>query len=188
MAAEITLRPITADEYARMREVGILREDDRVELIAGEIRQMSPIGPLHAAIVRRLTTLLMQMLGDTTIVSVQSPVRLSDDSEPQPDIAVLKWRQDDYAHAHPTNSDVLLIIEVSDTTADYDRKEKMPRYAQAGIPEAWLIDISTQTIEQYTNPKSMRYGSVQILQPEDMLKSATVDAIVLSVESVFGLS
>jgi len=187
MAAEITLRPISVSEYARMREVGILREDDRVELIAGEIRQMSPIGPYHAAIVKKLNETLIRLLGESVLVSIQDPIVLDDLSEPQPDVAVLKRREDYYVGAIPTAEDVLLVIEVSDTTADYDRKEKMPRYASAGIPEMWLIDLSTQVIEQYTNPRQSRYQSIQIFESGDVLESKSLSNFELPVDRVFGL-
>jgi Uma2 family endonuclease len=187
MAVQITLRPISVSEYARMREAGILREDDRIELIAGEIRQMSPMGPLHAAIVRRLTALLVQMLGESAIVSVQSPIQLNDFSEPQPDIAVLRPSTDNYAQAHPTADDVLIVIEVADTTVEYDRKEKIPRYANASISEAWLVDISSQTIEQYTQPRQERYQNLRVLELGDMLTAQEIKGLQVSGEQVFGV-
>lgn len=187
MAVQITLRPISVSEYARMREVGILREDDRVELIAGEIRNTSPIGPPHASIVRRLTELLVSLLGDTALVSVQNPVQLDDYSEPVPDVAVLRPRDDYYAKQHPKGPDVLIVIEVADTTVDYDRKEKIPRYANAGIPEAWLIDISSQLIEQYTLPGKSRYQNVRILEWGDTLAVQAIAGLQVTVEQVFGL-
>ncbi|MCS6848417.1 MAG: Uma2 family endonuclease [Anaerolineae bacterium] len=186
MAAHVTLRPISVSEYARMREAGILAEDDRVELIAGEIRQMSPIGPLHASVVRRLTKLLASLVGDTASVSVQNPIQLDDYSEPIPDIAILKSRDDEYASQHPKGQDTLIVIEVADTTADYDRKEKIPRYASAGIPEAWLVDIANQVIEQYTLPGRSRYQNVRILEWDDTLTAQALPGLQIKVEQVFG--
>lgn len=187
MAAHVTLRPISVNEYARMREAGILAEDDRVELIAGEIRQMSPIGPLHASIVRRLTKLLNDLVGAIASISVQNPIQLDDYSEPLPDIAILKLRADDYASQHPTGQDTLIVIEVADASADYDRKEKIPRYASAGIPEAWLIDVTNQVIEQYTLPGRSRYQNVRILEWDDALTSQAIPGLQIQVAQVFGL-
>jgi Uma2 family endonuclease len=187
MAVEITLRPITVREYTKMLQVGILREDDHVELIAGEIRQMSPIGPYHAAIVNRLAELLITLLKQSFSIAIQSPIQLDDMSMPQPDLAVMIRRNDHYAGSAPTANDVLLVIEVSDTTADYDRKEKMPRYASAGIPEMWLIDLSTQTIEKYTHPRPSRYQDIQIRESGDTISSTSVNTIEMTVDRIFGL-
>lgn len=186
MAVQITLRPISVSEYARMREVGILHEDDRVELIAGEIRQMTPIGPLHVAIVNKLTKLLGQMLRDE-VLSVQNPIRLNDYSEPQPDLAILRPRQDYYSGELASAGDVLIVIEVADTTVEYDRQEKIPRYANAGIPEAWLVDIQGQTIEHYTEPSRARYQSLRILEMGDTVTAQAIEGLQLSVEEMFGL-
>lgn len=187
MAAHVTLRPISVSEYARMREAGILAEDDRVELIAGEIRQMSPIGPLHAAIVKKLNELLLLLLAQSAIVSVQDPIQLDDLSEPQPDLAVLKRQNDFYRRGIPTAEDTLIVIEVADTSADYDRKEKIPRYAAAGIPEAWLIDVTNQVIEQHTLPGRSRYQNVRILEWDDTLTAQALPGLQIKVEQVFGL-
>jgi Uma2 family endonuclease len=121
MSVQIARRPFTVSDYARMRETGILAEDDRVELIDGEVRLMSPIGPRHAAIVNRLSTLIRRHIGETAIVSVQNPIQLNDYTEPQPDLAILHARDDYYAHAHPRPDDIILVIEVADTSAAYDR-------------------------------------------------------------------
>src|SRR5215216_6351059 len=120
MAIQIARWQFTVTDYARMRETGILSEDDRVELIDGEVRPMSPIGPPHAAIVNRLNRLMSRQLGELAIVSVQNPIQLSDYTEPQPDLAVLHPRDDFYAHAHPRVDDILLVVEVADTSIEYD--------------------------------------------------------------------
>src|SRR5918912_896850 len=157
MSVQIAKRYFNVSEYYRMAEAGILTADDRVELIEGEIVQMSPIGSLHAACVRRLNQLLQRLLGHAAVISVQDPVRLSDFSEPEPDVALLKPRADFYAHQHPTPDDVLLIIEVADTTVLYDRNVKVPLYARAGIPEVWLVDLQQDLIEVYARPTSGAY-------------------------------
>ncbi len=135
MAAQVARRMFTTDEFHRMAAAGILSEDDRVELIDGEIVQMSPIGSPHASCVDRLTALFVRRFGRRAIIRVRNPIVLSRHSEPQPDLAVLKLRTDFYAEKHPGPSDVLLVVEVADTSADYDRLTKVALYARAGIPE-----------------------------------------------------
>src|SRR5262245_28806885 len=164
MTVQIQRWQFTVADYARMRETGILSEDDRVELIDGEVRPMSPIGPLHAAIVNRLNRLISQQLGATAIVSIQNPIQLNDYSEPQPDLAVLHPHDDFYAHAHPHATDTYLVVEVADTSIDYDREEKLPRYAEAGIPEVWLIVVDSHTIEQHTQPRNGRYHTMHLIE------------------------
>jgi len=167
-----------------MRETGILSEDDRVELIDGEVRVMSPIGPIHAAIVKRLNTLLSRSLHGTAILSVQDPIQLHDYSEPQPDLAILQYRDDFYAQAHPVADDVLLVIEVSDTTVEYDRDEKLPRYAHANIAEAWLIDVNSFTIEQHVQPRNGKYLMKQIFERGDTITAQSV-ALQIDVDRIF---
>lgn len=135
MSVQLLRRSFTVEEYHRMAEAGILREDDRVELLEGEIVEMTPIGSRHAACVDRLNQLGVRGVGPRAIVRVQSPVRLGERSEPQPDLTLLRARPDFYAHAHPGPADVLLIIEVAEASADADRTVKMPLYARAAIPE-----------------------------------------------------
>jgi Uma2 family endonuclease len=133
MAFQVSTHRFTVEEFHRMAEVGILSDDDRVELLEGEIIEMTPIGSQHAACVARLTQELSQRIGMTAILWVQNPVRLDQHSEPQPDIALLRPRQDFYASAHPGPEDVLLLIEAADRTAQLDRAIKLPLYAKAGI-------------------------------------------------------
>ncbi|GAB4186525.1 MAG: Uma2 family endonuclease [Roseiflexaceae bacterium] len=185
MTVTITRHSFSVDDYARMRLAGILTEDDRVELLDGEVRQMSPIGSFHAALVNRLAALLMRMVGDRAIVSIQNPIQLNDYSEPQPDLVILAPRADYYAHAHPRPDDVLVIIEISDSTAAYDRDEKIPRYAAAGIEEAWLIDVAAQHIEQYTHPKDAMYRQKVIWTLGKQLQSPQHPYLVLTLTSVF---
>src|SRR5579871_3101296 len=152
-------RLFTTADYHRMGEAGILGEDDRVELIDGEIRNMSPIGWTHVVIVNSYVALLSAQADKLVIVSVQNPVQLSDKSEPQPDVALWRYREDNYRKAPPTPADVLLLIEVSDTTLAYDRQEKLPRYAQAGIPEVWITNIDGEAIERYSEPQGNQYAT-----------------------------
>src|SRR5712691_10205844 len=139
MTVQILRWQFTVADFARMTEAGIFAEDDRVELIDGEVRVMSPIGPRHAAIVKRLNALMSRKVADRAILSVQDPIQLTDYTEPQPDLAVLRVREDFYVQAHPVPADVLVVVEVAETSLEYDREEKIPRYAQVRIPEVWLL-------------------------------------------------
>src|SRR5207247_3212709 len=149
MGMPLAHRRFTVDEYYRMAETGILAEDDRVELLDGEIVEMSPIGPRHAATVTRLDHLFNRLVGDRAIVRAQNPVRLDGYSEPEPDIALVTPRADFYRAEHPTPRDILLIVEVADTSLRYDRHTKLPGYARAGVPEAWLVDLTADRVERY---------------------------------------
>ena len=143
---------ITTDEYYRMAEVGIFKADDRVELIEGEIFDMSPIGIDHAYVVKRLNSIFMQSVGMKAIVSVQDPIHLNARSEPQPDIALLHSRDDFYSQAHPRPEDIILLVEVSDTTLRYDTEVKLPLYARHDIPEVWIVDLEHQRLEVFRRP------------------------------------
>lgn len=178
-------RQFTVHDYTRMREAGILTEDDRVELLDGEIYLMSPIGPLHIALVNRLNKLLISQVGDDAIVSIQNAVQLDDYSEPQPDIVLLSPRSDYYAHALARPDDVLLIIEIADTSLDYDREQKLPRYAAAGISEVWIVDVHAQTIEQYTRPAQGQYTQLNMILPGNTVQSVIVSAVSLSTSLLF---
>ena len=147
MATQVVRRRFTVTDYEQMAEVGILKPDERVELIAGEIWEMAAIGIRHAQCVTRLNRMLIRALPDDFQVNPQNPIRLSDDSEPQPDLAVMYERAYD---ATPAAPDILFVIEVSDTTREYDRGTKMPLYAAAGIAEVWLIDLVAERVERYT--------------------------------------
>lgn len=142
MSVQLLRRKFTLEQYHKMAESGILTEDDRVELIRGEIVEMSPIGRRHAACVRRLVTLFSEKLRLRAIVDTQNPVELSDRSEPQPDVALLQPRPDFYEAGHPKAKDIFLLVEVADTTAETDRDVKIPLYAEDGISEVWLVDIA----------------------------------------------
>lgn len=147
----------TVDEYQRMAEVGILGEDDRVELLEGEITVMTPIGRRHAACVDRLNRLLVERCGEAAIVRIQGPVRLSDHSEPEPDVALLRPRDDFYASGHPGPADVFLVIEVADSSLDYDRKIKLPLYAKSGVAACWIIDLGRGSLDVYGRPGAADY-------------------------------
>ena len=143
---------ISVDAFHRMGETGILGPQDRVELIDGEIIDMSPIGVLHAAIVDMLARHFGRRTGESVFVRCQNPLRLDDISEPEPDIAILRPRADFYMTAHPGASDVLLVIEVADTSLAYDLGTKVPLYARHGIPEVWVIDAATRQTRVFRRP------------------------------------
>ena len=138
---------VTVDEFYKMAQAGIFMEDDRVELIDGEMVDMAPIGSRHASVVKRLNNLLATLAQGRAIVCVQDPLRLAPHSEPEPDLMLLKPRVDFYSEAHPAAEDVLLLIEVCDTTVRYDREVKLPLYARHGVAEVWLVDLETRTVE-----------------------------------------
>jgi len=184
MTVQIVKRPFTVDEYYAMGRAGILSEDDRVELIDGEILQMSPIGRRHAACVDRLAQLFFTHLTGSAIVRVQNPVRLNDHSEPEPDIALLHSRPDFYASGHPRPTDVLLIVEVAETSVDFDREVKVPRYATAGIQEVWLIDLSRDTVEVHRRPSASGYEQVQTLSATDRIAPLRFPQLELDVDQI----
>jgi Uma2 family endonuclease len=190
MDMEITaLRPrrrFTVDDYYRMAEVGILHEDDRVELIEGEVVEMPPIGSAHAGTVDHLATLLGRAVADRAIVRVQGPVRLGDLSEPVPDVCLLRVREDFYKRSHPRPEDTLLIAEVADTTATFDRRVKLPLYARAGIPEYWVVDLGRGLIEVYRSPSGESYRERLELRQGDRLAPATLPGVELSAADILG--
>lgn len=173
-------------EYYRMTEAGILGKDDRVELIGGVIVEMSAMGSRHAACVRRLEAFLSKWFTQTAIVSTQCPIRLSDNSEPEPDVALLKPREDFYAGEHPGPGDVLLVIEVSDTSAEYDVEVKLPLYARAGIPETWLVDLTTETVSVHSRPASGGYRQTLRAKRGEALKSEAISGLEISARDVLG--
>ena len=168
-----------------MGEAGIFRQDARLELIEGEIYEMSPIGSPHAACVTFITYVLNQ-LESRLQVRVQNPLRLNDFSEPQPDVALLRWRDDFYRAAHPGPADVLLVIEIADTTLAADRGVKIPLYARAGIAEAWLVNISEGKVEIYSDPSGGAYERTEVFGRGVEARSHTVEGLTLNVGELLG--
>jgi Uma2 family endonuclease len=160
---------LTVTDYYRMGEVGIFHEDDRVELIEGDLIDMAPIGSKHASTVSCFERLLIKAVEDKAIVYGQNPLKLSNLSVPQPDIMVLKPSPDDYFNDLPQPDDVLLLIEVADSSINFDRKTKLPLYASAFIPEIWLIDLNAKTLERYTQPNGESYTQCEILNQQDKI-------------------
>ncbi len=174
----------TVDQYHRMGETGIIPADARVELINGEIIKMSPINSLHAGTVKNLNRLFSKLLHNDFIVSIQDPVELNKLSEPEPDLAILKFREDIYTQNNPKPSDVLLIVEVADSSLENDRSVKLPLYAQAGIPETWIVNLQDQQIEVSTEPSEKGYANVHIYRPGDKIEHPLLN-IAIVVNDVF---
>jgi Uma2 family endonuclease len=186
MSVQIAKRWFTVAQFNRMGETGILTEDDRVELIEGEIIEMSPISRRHAACVDRLIELLSEQLQRKAIIRVQSPIVLNDYSEPQPDVALLRRRDDFYEHSLPTPDDVLLVIEVADTTLEYDRQIKVQLYARAEIAEVWIVNLMDEQIEVYARPANGAYQSSQQAGRGQSINSPNAFDLTLSVNDILG--
>ena len=186
MSRQLAKHWITVDEYERMGEAGIFGDDARLELLEGGIYEMSPIGSPHAACVTILHHLLTLKFANKLIVISQNPIRLDDFSEPQPDIALLRWRDDFYRHAHPTPADVLLVIEVADSTVESDRSYKMPLYAKAGIPEMWLVSLPDETIELYAESAGGVYQVSKTFKRGEEAQSYGVTDLRVEVAKVLG--
>lgn len=186
MSLQIARRTFSVDDYYRMVEVGLLAEGERVELIEGEVIKMSPIGSRHAACVARLTALFSRSAGVQGIVWVQNPVRLDAYNEPEPDVAVLRPRADFYAAGHPTPPDVLLLVEVADTSVEYDRQVKVPLYARAGIAEVWLIDLTSDAVEIYAQPAEGAYRTTRRAARGESVVAAGLAGLSVLVDEALG--
>jgi Uma2 family endonuclease len=186
MPVEVQLprRRFTRKEYHRMGKVGILKPNERVELIRGEIVEMSPIGPRHSAFVDTLNELLVTRLAGRAIVSVQNPVVLSDDSEPQPDLKLLRRRS--YKQQTAETEDTLLLIEVAETSLAYDRSVKLRLYAEAGIPEYWVVDCLAESVEIHCAPTGTGYQDVtRVTDPAATVSPQAFPDIALSLGDIF---
>lgn len=178
---------LSADQYQRMGEVGVLGEDDRVELLEGELYEMAPIGDWHNSGVDSLTTgFAGEASRQQAIVRVQGSFRLSSGSEPQPDILVLRFRPDFYRTSPVGPEDVLLVVEVADSSLDFDRSVKLPLYAQAGIPEVWIVNRKDDRFEVYRDPQDGRYRSVTVAGRGDRLSPLALPDLSIEVSQVLG--
>lgn len=178
--------PFTVADYYRMAETGVLAPDARTELLEGQVVPMSAIGLRHANCVNRLSQMLFASAAGRATVSVQNPVILSKRSVPQPDVALWKPRADHYAGGLPGPSDLLLVVEVSDTTANWDREVKIPLYARSGIGEAWLVDIQADTIEVYLEPGEDGYAVVRNLRGGETLTPSLLPGVILALADILG--
>lgn len=185
MAVQLARHLFTVQEFHRLADAGVLAEDDRIELIDGEIIHMTPIGSRHAACVARLTALLSPVQGNA-IVWAQNPLRLGERSELQPAIVLLRHRSDYYAQAHPGPEDVFLVVEIADTSAGTDRDVKLPLYADAGIPEVWLVDLSTERVHVHRRPARRGYQETRAGGRGQHLAPQAFPDLDLSVDAVLG--
>lgn len=178
-------RRFNVDEYYALAEAGILHPEERVELLAGEIFTMAAMGNRHIFCLRWLNKALVISVGDTAVVDMQMPVLLDRASEPLPDFMILRWRDDRYREsAKPGPEDVLLVIEVSDTTARFDRRHKAPMYAAQGIPEMWLFDVNTRQVEVYDQPLPGGYARMRVVGIDGVLTPGLLPDVVIPVAEV----
>lgn len=147
---------------------------------------MSPIGSLHASCVKRLNRLLGRLVGQNAIISVQDPVQLDDFSEPEPGIALLRPREDFYAQAHPTAADVLLIVEIADSSVEYDRELKLPAYARSGVPEVLIVNLPSETVEAYSDPSSGSYRRTRLYKRGESLSPQLLPVIAVEINDILG--
>jgi Uma2 family endonuclease len=184
MAVRPARRLFTVDEYHRMVDAGILGKDDRVELLGGEIIAMTPIGPRHAFSVTQLARLLIEQLGSRAVVGVQNPITLDDLSEPQPDVSVAEPPTESYLSRHPGPDDLLLVVEVADSSVDTDRDAKIPRYVATGLREVWFVDLELERVEVHR--LSDESQSPRIVGRGERIAPEAFPEVLLSVDEVLG--
>lgn len=186
MASDPILHLFTTAEYHTMADAGVFAEGDRLELIEGEIYQMPPVGHRHAAQVKRLLSVLGDAFRGRAILGVQDPVQLDDFSEPQPDLAVLRRKDDFYLDHHPRPEDIFLVVEVADSTLEFDRRRKLPPYARSGIPEVWIANLVDGLLEFYRDPAPHGYRQVLRLSREDRIAPVAFSDVELLVGDLLG--
>ncbi len=177
---------ITVAQYEQMGETGFLQADERVELLGGNIVDMSPIGRRHAAFVSRLHQIFNDVLTKKIIIWAQNPVILDDYSEPEPDLVILKAKADFYESAKPIAEDVFLLVEISDSTLAKDRNIKIPLYAEANIQEVWLVNLNEDMVEVYRHPAGDKYNSFNTYKLGDNLSILAFPDVQITVDQIFG--
>ena len=170
---------ITAEQYHRMGDAGVFEPEARVELIEGEVIDMAPIGTRHWSMVTRLSHLLVSAAGGRALVSVHQSLRLSSDTEPEPDIALLGARSDFYAGALPMGSDALLVIEVADSTLEVDLRTKARLYAKHGVPEYWVVDLLARRVHLHRAAQGGCYCEVQVLEQPGTMSLPGIDGAII---------
>jgi Uma2 family endonuclease len=185
MAVEVERlrRLFTADEFERMAAAGVFRDNERIELIHGEIVEMSPVGPGHGAAVACLNKRLTIGVGDRAVVWIQSSARMALDSVPQPDLALLRPRS--YRRANPRPEDILLVVEVADSSLRYDRTDKLRLYAIAGIPEYWVASVNGEWLEVYRSPEGHGYRESRRLHRDDTIVPLAFPDVVIQIAEIF---
>ena len=186
MSVQTVRLRFTVDDYYRMIDYGMIKDVERAEIIEGELIKRMPIGNRHATCVKKLAELLRDGLGKSVTYSIQDPIWLDEFNEPQPDVALLKRRDDFYGGKKPMAEDALLLIEVSDSTLDYDRNRKVPLYAKHEIPEVWLINLLNGTIEVHYQPRDYSYNVVKILRSGETIVSENLPDLVLADDEILG--
>lgn len=182
------IRQLTTAEYYGMMESGIIREGERVELISGQIFTMAAKGTRHTVSTSRLLKSLLVLIGERAIVRCQDPITLPDNSEPEPDIVIAKLRSDDYLNSHPSPADIILAIEVADSSIKFDRETKAPLYAAAGISEYWIVNLIDDRLEIYRQPEGDIYTSIEIIKPPRSIGLPQFSDITLDISDLFPTS
>lgn len=177
---------VTVDEYYRMGEAGILAPDARVELIEGEVIDMAPMKSPHAWVVNQLVARLHDAARGRAVVTCQTPLRLGDHSEPEPDLMLVRLHEGGYADHHPTPADVLLVIEVADTSLDYDRRVKMPLYAKHGVAEAWIVDLPNRQLRFFRQPSGGAYAEVTASETPGVVPVQLLPGVAIDLAGLFG--
>jgi len=185
MVLPVLRGPFTVESYQRLAELGVFGVDERVELIEGQVVEMTPIGDRHASCVRRLHDWFARHAIELAIIDVQNTVVLGHRNAPQPDLALLKRRADAYPQ-HPRARDILLVIEVADTTLAYDRDVKGPLYARAGIPEFWLVNLPADRVDVHRQPRAERYADVRAVSRGETLSPLRLPNVTLGTDDILG--
>lgn len=184
MTLNVTRKLFTVSEYDQMIAAGIFEEDDRVELVGGEIVEMSPISVRHALCVNKLSQQLIRNLGREVMVSVQNPIQLDELSEPEPDIVIVQLQENVYTTSHPYPKNILLLIEVAETSLAYDLNVKLPRYAAAMIAETWIVDLNKDEVKVYRQPTVDGYGETAVYHPNDTLSPTAFPKLQITVKDI----
>ncbi|WP_373541580.1 Uma2 family endonuclease [Chamaesiphon sp.] len=182
------IRQLTSTEYYQMMESGIIREGERVELVLGQIFTMAAKGTRHTLSTRKLFKQLLALIGDRADVQSQDPITLPNNSEPEPDIVIARLRSDDYVNSHPSPADIILVIEVADSSIKFDRETKAPLYAAAGISEYWIINLIDDRLEIYRQPEGDIYTSIEIVTPPRSVSLPQFPEISLNISDFFPAS
>ncbi len=184
VATKPARKKFTVEEYYKLGEIGIIGPDERTELIDGDIIYMAPMGSRHAGCIPRLLKIFFKALGDHALITSQTPVRLNGQFAPEPDLSILKPRDDCYEDLLPQPQDIYLLIEVAVTTVEYDRNVKSVLYARAGIIELWIVDIEAQLVEVYRQPGANGYESIQQFRPGETISPLSFPDLVISVDEI----